>query len=731
MAIRTALRLFLLANDAYANAKITAYQVDASGNRLGTLATLYDTPTGGDSAPNPFNLDGDGKLGDPLYHTEALICSIEGIEVPAHDTGVIGVENLWRGSYLSGTIYYAGNVIQDGPTKRVYVATTDFTATTLNADINAGRLDMMIDTAAVSTQTITRHTATGDGTTTAFVMPVTPANTASVIVSVAGADSTAWTLSTNTITFGAAPANGAALVSLFGGAIDWLVEWFPQLDKDQKPTGWFSARGAGRYLVEKCHGAGMFDPDAPSRGIGVWPLAGGVAVHLGDRVLVDGEPRAPGFVADGALWSARPRVPGPAAPCTAQDAREVEGWLGRWRFEQPGAAALMLGFVGSALLGAVTSWRAHLLVVGSPGQGKTTLMEAMQATAPLAMLQNDFTEAGLRQSLNGRAGPLMLDEAEGDRGQKMRAVILMLRRSSGRGGLRGVRGSVAGRSQGFAVNASALMGAVLPPALEPQDATRITRLDLAAAVAGAEPLDVDAMLARLRHLGPGLWGRALAGLPRYQATLAALRDRMVANAASVRQADQVGALLAGYLTLVEDHPIIDGRLDRLLADYDWLMPRPQEVVESSGGWRCLQHLLTASIEYTAHGERKSLGRLLIEARASSSDMVARRVLQDHGVRLMPLPKGDRAPLLEGDTPPAWLDQEGLFVVGRHPRLEKLFEGTNWSEARWRDDLRRLTGAVTCATSQRVAGWKDRGVWLPAPLLPDTRADEDDEGKDAQ
>lgn len=212
MAIRTALRLFLLANDAYANAKITAYQVDASGNRLGTLATLYDTPTGGDSAPNPFNLDGDGKLGDPLYHTEALICSIEGIEVPAHDTGVIGVENLWRGSYLSGTIYYAGNVIQDGPTKRVYVATTDFTATTLNADINAGRLDLMIDTAAVSTQTITRHTATGDGTTTAFVMPVTPANTASVIVSVAGADSTAWTLSTNTITFGAAPANGAALV---------------------------------------------------------------------------------------------------------------------------------------------------------------------------------------------------------------------------------------------------------------------------------------------------------------------------------------------------------------------------------------------------------------------------------------------------------------------------------------------------------------------------------------
>lgn len=212
MALRTSLRLFLTANDAYSNATITAYKVDAAGTRLGTLATLYDAPTGGSPIANPFNLDSDGKLPAPVYFTEPMICSIYGVEVPAHDTGVIGIDAFWRGDYLSGQTYYAGNVVRDGATKSVYVAAVDFTASGLSTDVAAGRLDLMVDVSAVSTETITRHTATGDGTTTAFTMPVTPANTASVIVSVAGADSTAWTLSTNTVTFNSAPANGAALV---------------------------------------------------------------------------------------------------------------------------------------------------------------------------------------------------------------------------------------------------------------------------------------------------------------------------------------------------------------------------------------------------------------------------------------------------------------------------------------------------------------------------------------
>lgn len=500
------------------------------------------------------------------------------------------------------------------------------------------------------------------------------------------------------------------LIALFGGDVDWLMAMFPQRDRDSNRVVWFTARQANQWAVASCHRAGLFREDERVRGLGLWRAEGELLLHLGAEVhlLRAEETRDAGFRGFGALWPALPKAPEPAARHEAAgplDALRLEETFAAWNWERPGSASLFFGLWAAGLLGHATRWRPHGLVVGAAGSGKTTLMELYASTSLLAVFWNDYSEAGLRQSLTGRAAPLILDEAEGDAdgSAKLQAVIGLLRRASQGEGAQSVRGSAGGTSQSFSVTCSAILGAILPPDLLPQDASRITRLDVLPRAKDGPRLPTEEKLAELRELAPRLWRRALLGLPRFAANLDKFRQALIGRGCAPRLGDQLGTILAARAMMLGDAELSAEEAAEEVEAFAWWAPSEADQATDGGPHACFRHLLASAADVTRHGEKPTLRALLVEAQRGEGAEEARRLLIAHGLKLAPWPQRSPGPLC-------------LYVADRNPRLAHLYAGTPWAGARWKEDLKRLPGAFRPEQPQYVVS-KERCTVIPAELLP--------------
>lgn len=92
---RTAIQDFSQSNPVYANATVTAYTIDGSGNKTTTKATLYSALSGSDTIANPQTLDSYGKFKQPVYIDQAVILTVTGLgNTPDHDTGIVSVPTV-------------------------------------------------------------------------------------------------------------------------------------------------------------------------------------------------------------------------------------------------------------------------------------------------------------------------------------------------------------------------------------------------------------------------------------------------------------------------------------------------------------------------------------------------------------------------------------------------------------------------------------------------------------
>lgn len=503
--------------------------------------------------------------------------------------------------------------------------------------------------------------------------------------------------------------------ALFGGDLhaDWLRNKFPHFDREGTWTKGFDTSACNSWLVARCGEAGLFDPDKlPVRGQGVWIAQGVIAVHVGNQVMfmLPDEPperRVAGFMDRGALWPAKPELTPPAPPADAETTQQVERMFARWNWWNIGEERVFTGLWACGLLGAAITWRPHGLLVGPAGSGKSTLLELYCALSPLAMPVNDYTAAGVRQLLTGRAAPLVLDEADEDVETmgRLQQVISLLRRASGGEGARVVRGTGEGDARSYNFMSPAILGSVLAPPLMPQDATRITKMELVRIPDGAKPLEIDRMMEWARKHAAALWGRAIDGIPRFRANLAEVRRALLARGCSPRLADQVGTILAARAMMMEDEP-----LDAMAAEADalsvgWLLQTRDQAIADGGPMRCLQHLLTSTADVLLNGRRPTFESLIASVLRNQDDE-ARRTLIDHGVKL------GRFPARAEGIP------ESLIIAHTHPALAKVYAGTLWAGSRWCDDLKHLPGARVPPNPVALRfGVKVRVVILPLDCLP--------------
>lgn len=521
--------------------------------------------------------------------------------------------------------------------------------------------------------------------------------------------------------------------SLFDGKTGWAIANFPLYGKGERVVG-FDHQQMAAYLMRQCVAKGLFNPDTPLRGPGVWVSASGdLIVHAGDALYVDRKWSSSGQYIDGTLYPAWPKIDRPAlrpAKVTA-GLRLMEIVRTRWRFKTPRGADLVVGWMGAAMLGGAPSWRAHFYLNGANGTGKTWFCNLVAATLGAGAHEpdNNTSEAGLRQSLTGEARAMIFDESEPGDGAtgkgRIAEVIEVLRSISSGKGSRSTRGTSGHTARKFTVTGCAFLSSVLHAPLKPQDRARFmlaqldtlpkpaTEREIALFVEGTR-----AAIAEMAAQSPFLRARAIAGWGFYQECFALYRAKFMApkpsgGGCSARAADQIATILAGRDLLCCDETPGADSLDQAIADFDFLIEAAEENDAEGEGQQCLTKLYSAPAELWRSGERYTVGEVVMRAMARETDREGisfRRTIKRLGLRLEYLH-----------------DMPFLLVANNHEALAKIFHGSRWADSGWSQALRMLDGVRPWEKSMRFSGTPRQrctalhGEWLPG-------GDDEDETK---
>lgn len=509
------------------------------------------------------------------------------------------------------------------------------------------------------------------------------------------------------------------ILSLFDGHTGWLAAQYPKYDREGKATGEINYASAAAGLMRLAATHGLYDADTPVRGAGVWRgIAGTLIAHCGSRLFLsrDGTSLPAGRLIGDAIYPASTPLQPPSFETGAagrQIARRIMDALELWAYRDGYAARLLFGWLVVAMLGAAPSWRVHVLVTGQRGCGKSKLTEFVKAAlGAQARLANNFTEAGLRQMLTGEARAVMLDEAEGaGTSNRVEPVIELLRQMSGGDGVTGLRGSIGGAAQRFSVTGSAWLSAINAPQLQPQDRSRITEIELRPPNTERAG-QVDDAIAFAAEASTKLRGRAIEGWPRFGENLLIFRAALLDRGCDGRQADQLGAMLAGAEMMLHDDPVFsDVAREQVASIAGMIANLIVEDEEDSDARQCLSTLLTSPVDHWRGGARSTIGAMVAQA-MNPAETELRRALRVHGVRLE-LDAAAAAWMSALDLAPPF-----LLIANRHQMLEGIFRDTRWPDGGWRRSLQRLSGALAAPEAVNFDGAKSRCIIVPREHLPE-------------
>ena len=546
------------------------------------------------------------------------------------------------------------------------------------------------------------------------------------------------------------------LVSLLDGDLTWAEQRFPMYGggrSAERKEGTFDVPALQRYVVRCCAGAGKWNDSTPVRRTGVWLCDDGrLVVHTGNRLLeTAADPggafafteKPAGQVYDGKVYPLEPSAAPPAlVPAGADVGERLRSYFGLWRWESPLGPDLATGFVGQAMLGGAPRWRAHVMLTGPAGCGKTEVTDNLLAGVlggGAHPVKTGYTEAYLRQAMSETALALVLDEAEHDEhGRAIATVVRLLVQMSSGAGARVGRGSAEGRAQRFSVTGAAWLSSVLHADLTPQARSRILLLRLrklrAGKGQGEAKARVEAAVVDMTEQSAALRARAIVGWPRYQETFTLYRTAFLDVDLEPRAADTIAALLAGRDLLIRDALPTKAEADDAVGQFAELIDYAREQEDEGEGQQMLNHLWSSPADLWRSGDRLTVGQVVALALAETEKGTHRKAIGALGLLVAGHDAYDaRGPAPEHE-PLFPLDREGhalpsrvVLVANRHDGLERIFAGTRWEKRAWVQAARHLPGGqralIAGETPPRFAGARSRCTilfdprWHPADPEP--------------
>jgi putative DNA primase/helicase len=493
----------------------------------------------------------------------------------------------------------------------------------------------------------------------------------------------------------------AELLSL--APLEWWEMAYPK--GKQGGTDWHAA---ANDCMRGCERRGIYSSDR-ERGRGAWYDKGSAVLHLGDRLLVDGQQRTIAEHDSSYIYTRQPALEhgADAKPADDNTAAGIAEMFENLNWHKPVYAQMLAGWCLLAPICGALSWRPHVWITAQRGAGKSWIQDHMvqPLLGPSAlMVQGSTTEAGIRQKLKQDARPIVFDEAESEdhRSQhRMQTVIELARQSSSDSTAEIIKGTVSGHGMAFRMRSMFLLGSVNVSLSQAADESRFSVLSLASPDKNPEEAErwdafskrvdntlSDAMCASLR-------ARAYHLMPAIRKNAKTFSRAVAETLGSQRIGDQVGTLIAGACAYYRSDEIALEDAREWVKRMDFSDAKEQEQVSDEES--CLQRILQSQIRFES--ERGQLSRSIGEVVDAASG-------QEHIGGIMAADANDvlkRYGLA--------VDGSFLLVSNKHAELEKLLRDTPWG-AGWRRILGRIEGATSTEYAVRFAGVKTRAVRIP-------------------
>ena len=491
-----------------------------------------------------------------------------------------------------------------------------------------------------------------------------------------------------------------------------LTFWERRFPADLKSkVSWDSAVNE---LLRGCQRAGIYDPTR-QRGRGAWIDQGRIVMHLGDRLMVDGEKVDLGKFETNFIYQAGPILEAaenitPLCNKEAHKLREISNTL---FWEKPIHSLYFIGWIVLAPFCGCFESRPHLWITGSAGTGKSTILEQIvwPCLGNMALpVLSATTNAGVRQTLGCDAFPVLFDEFEGEdpkARERAQSMLELARQAFSNTGSRIIKGGADGTAIDYQIRSMFLFSSILVTLARHADQTRVAIVSL------NMPHDRDGLSkeeqytdlrARItRTFTPGwcaaLRARTLRLVLQIRAN-AELFARLISEKVDRRRGgDLYGTLLAGAYSLSSDTILTETQAREFVDKQDWSSEK--EVMTSSEEATCLQTIL--QYRTRVDGKEISLSRLLqmldprpkvISAEnteeSTISGSTANAVLREHGIAVRS-------------------DEYVAFAVKHSTVSNKILTGTPWANG-WQQQLERLPG------SKHISRQRFDGSLLPATAL---------------
>ena len=365
---------------------------------------------------------------------------------------------------------------------------------------------------------------------------------------------------------------------------------------------------AADSFIRECERKGSFDPTRV-RGRGCWIDAERIIIHLGDKLQVNGVSVGLDDINTRYIYETRPNTEFPEYnPASMEECQKLYKIFNLLRWENNVMASLIAGWVFLAPICGVLEWRPHGWITGPAGAGKSWVLNKI--IHPLlgdliVYALGGSSSAGIVQRLQSDAIPVIIEEAEGDTiKQKFQIedILTVARQSSSESGANIFKGTQHGKSLSYALRSMFLFNSISVGVKHHADDTRVTIF----ALKEDKRMDKNYKFQELSRLVYTLItddfcrrvrARAVKMVPviKQNARLFSKVTGEILN--NQRAGDQLGTLLAGCYSLINDEKATEEQCKAFIMTFDLTEPAQSKDVKDEV--LCLQEILGHQLKITS------------------------------------------------------------------------------------------------------------------------------------
>lgn len=448
-------------------------------------------------------------------------------------------------------------------------------------------------------------------------------------------------------------------------------------------------------LVGACYAKPMYDPGL-IRGRGAWVDKNRIVMHLGDHLLVDGEPAALDAIESRHLYEGGFNLPLSTRPATVEQGKAFVELCQMFTWDRPISAQYLAGWCFLAPICGALPWRPHIWLTGPAASGKSwineNVLQKMVGDYSLKV-QSETTEAGIRQSLGSDALAIVFDEAEGETPKadsRIQNVLGLMRQSSSETGGAILKGSADGNAKAYRIRSMFAFSSITPGVYQHSDKTRVaicglyTEPDQEKSIPHFASVKTKWKEVMSPDFIAGASRRAVDNIPLILEVFKLFSDQLTDFISSRRLADQYGMLLAGAWVLANDRLPTDQEIGDFLIANDW--SEETQIMDDHDGMKCLRMILEKPLRVAnamGNSADSTIGELvtIVHNFKPSSQITLRdaeKYLSMYGIKVA---------------------DDFIYISNSHSALASLLRDTPWPR-NWNKILKHIPGSIVPINKKR-------------------------------